>query len=80
MHCRSCSARIVGIALVLFLLAAPALGQAPADPGSAVFQLIEVDTATLKEAAAATGFFIGPNGAAITNSHVVGAATLQPRK
>jgi V8-like Glu-specific endopeptidase len=62
------------------LLAAPALGQAPADPGSAVFQLIEVDTATLKEAAAATGFFIGPNGAAITNSHVIGAATLQPRK
>jgi S1-C subfamily serine protease len=78
--CRSCSARIGGIALALLLLAAPALGQAPADPRRAVFQLIELNIGTGKPVAWGTGFFIDANGTALTNSTGVGAVTLQPDK
>jgi len=79
--------RVLLVSCLLVLLAVPVAAQAPGrgDPGGAVFLLVNYDRepgadGQFRSHAMGTGFFIAPDGRALTASHVVYAAVHYPDK
>jgi len=65
---------VAGLVLALSLAARAQ----PLDPGAAVFQVINVETATSRPGIAGSAFFVAPDGTALTNSHVVYPSAQHP--
>ncbi len=64
------------VALPVVLLRTAAIGAA--DDISPVFQVVTYETAKVRLVSAGTGFFVDPDGTALTASHVVALAVAKP--